>query len=118
MHKVMIHPASYENCRGAIDRAFELFPQEISGKTVVIKPNVLRISKAEEHIVTHPAILRAVIEKVEEQSPSRIVVGDNPGLHAYGDNRRSFAETGLLEAAGDYYVNLCVCRSGSMRFAL
>lgn len=27
MHRVMIHPASYENCREAVDRAFELFPQ-------------------------------------------------------------------------------------------
>ena len=99
MHKVMIHEATYENCRGAITRAFELFPQEIAGRNVVIKPNVLRISQADEHIVTHPAVLKAVIEEVEERSPARIVVGDNPGLHAYGDNLRSFEETGLLEAA-------------------
>ncbi|MEJ2447174.1 MAG: hypothetical protein P8Y37_04450 [Anaerolineales bacterium] len=52
MHQVMIHPASYENCREAIDRAFELFPQSIKGKKVVIKPNALRISEADEHIVT------------------------------------------------------------------
>jgi uncharacterized protein (DUF362 family) len=62
----MIHPETYENCREAVDRAFQQFPQDIVGKKVVIKPNVLRASRAEEHIVTNPAVLRAVIEKVEE----------------------------------------------------
>jgi uncharacterized protein (DUF362 family)/Pyruvate/2-oxoacid:ferredoxin oxidoreductase delta subunit len=106
MHRVMIHPATYENCREAVDRAFELFPQKISGKKVVIKPNVLRTSKAEEHIVTNPALLRAVIEKVEELSPAEIVVGDNPGLFNYGDNENSFEKTGLMAAAKGYYKNL------------
>ena len=74
MHRVMIHPATYENCRTAVHRAFEIFPQDIAGKKVVIKPNVLRTSKAEEHIVTNPALLQAVIKKVEELSPLTLVV--------------------------------------------
>ncbi|MBT8355460.1 MAG: DUF362 domain-containing protein [Desulfofustis sp.] len=106
MHKVLIHPASYDNCREAIDRAFELFPQPIKGKKVVIKPNALRISRADEHVVTHPAVLRAVVDKVEEFAPAEIVVGDNPGLHDYGDNYKTFEKTGLLEAAKGYYHNL------------
>jgi uncharacterized protein (DUF362 family)/NAD-dependent dihydropyrimidine dehydrogenase PreA subunit len=106
MYRVMIQPASYDNCQGAVDRAFENFPQEIAGKKVVIKPNVLRISNADEHIVTHPSVLRAVINKVETLAPSEIIVGDNPGLHAYGDNKLSFEKTGLMEAAKGYYRNL------------
>ncbi len=106
MHRVMIHPATYQNCRRAVDRAFELFPQDIAGKKVVIKPNVLRKSTAEEHIVTHPALLRAVIDKVEGMSPAGIVVGDNPGLVNYGDNEDSFEATGLMAAAKGYYRNL------------
>jgi uncharacterized protein (DUF362 family)/Pyruvate/2-oxoacid:ferredoxin oxidoreductase delta subunit len=105
MHRVMIHPASYESCRLAVDRAFELFPQRITGKKVVIKPNVLRSSTAEEHIVTHPSLLRAVVEKVEEMSPAALVVGDNPGLFSYGDNEISFEKTGLMAAAKGYYRN-------------
>ncbi|MEJ2039584.1 MAG: hypothetical protein P8X55_11710, partial [Desulfosarcinaceae bacterium] len=69
MHRVMIYPSSYETCREAVDRAFALFPVEIAGKSVVIKPNVLRSSSAGEHIVTNPSLLRAVVEKVEEMSP-------------------------------------------------
>ena len=102
----MIHPATYENCREAVDRAFELFPQNISGKKIVIKPNVLRTSTADEHIVTNPALLRAVVEKIEEMSPAEIVVGDNPGLFNYGDNENSFEKTGLMVAAKGYYKNL------------
>jgi uncharacterized protein (DUF362 family)/Pyruvate/2-oxoacid:ferredoxin oxidoreductase delta subunit len=105
MHNVMIHPATYENCREAVDQVFKIFPQKISGRKIVIKPNVLRISKAEEHIVTNPALLRAVVDKVEEMSPREIVVGDNPGLFNYGDNEKSFEKTGLMAAAKGYYKN-------------
>lgn len=32
MHRVMIQPASYDNCAEAVDRAFERFPLEMAGK--------------------------------------------------------------------------------------
>ncbi len=106
MHKVMIHPATYENVYRAVERAFEIFPIDLRGKTVLIKPNVLRASLAEEGVVTHPAVLRAVVEKVETMGPSSIVVGDNPGLLSYGANEESFRKTGLMEAADKYYRNI------------
>ena len=88
MSKVMIHPATYESVRPVVDRAFELFPLKLYGKTVLIKPNVLRASEASEGIVTHPAVLRAVVDKVETMEP--VVVGENPGLFSYGANEESF----------------------------
>ncbi len=106
MHKVMIHPADYGNVRDAVDKAFELFPQDLKGKTVLIKPNVLRSSKAEEGICTHPAVLAAVVEKVETMGPSSIVVGDNPGVVSYGANEESFRTAGLMDAAKGYYRNI------------
>jgi uncharacterized protein (DUF362 family)/Pyruvate/2-oxoacid:ferredoxin oxidoreductase delta subunit len=106
MSKVMIHPAAYDNVRSAVDRAFELFPVECQGKKVLIKPNVLRASEAREGIVTNPAVLRAVVEKVETMNPALIVVGDNPGLFNYGANEESFQKTGLMEAAKGYYQNI------------
>jgi len=106
MQKVMIHPATYDNVRQAVDRGFELFPLEITGKKVLIKPNVLRSSQANEGIVTHPAVLRAVVDKVESLGPASLVVGDNPGLFSYGANEESFRSTGLLEAAKGYYQNI------------
>lgn len=106
MSKVMIQPATYENSREAIDHAFDLFPLELKGKKVLIKPNVLRASKPDEGIVTHPSVVRAVVEKVESLSPASIVVGDNPGVVSYGANEESFKSTGLMEAAKDYYQNI------------
>jgi uncharacterized protein (DUF362 family)/NAD-dependent dihydropyrimidine dehydrogenase PreA subunit len=106
MSKVLIHPASYEGVREAIDRTFELFPLTVRDKKVLIKPNVLRASDAKEGICTHPAVLRAVVEKVETMKPAAIVVGDNPGMMSYGANEESFRQTGLLEAAKGYYRNI------------
>jgi uncharacterized protein (DUF362 family)/NAD-dependent dihydropyrimidine dehydrogenase PreA subunit len=106
MSKVMIHAATYENVCQAIDRVFELFLLKFKGKRVLIKPNVLRSSEAKEGIVTHPAVLRAVVEKVETMDPASIVVGDNPGLFNYGANEESFRITGLMEAAKGYYQNI------------
>lgn len=106
MHKVMIHPATYENVDSAVERAFELFPLKLEGKRVLIKPNVLRASEANEAIVTHPAVLQAVVEKVERLEPREIVVGDNPGVVSYGANEESFSKTGLMQAAKGYYRNI------------
>lgn len=106
MSKVMIHSATYENVHQAVDRVFELFPVDLKGKKILIKPNVLRSSKAEEGIVTHPAVLRAVVEKVEKMQPAAIIVGDNPGAFSYGANEESFKNTGLMEAAVGYYQNI------------
>jgi uncharacterized protein (DUF362 family)/Pyruvate/2-oxoacid:ferredoxin oxidoreductase delta subunit len=106
MSRVMIHPASYETVRQTVDRAFELFPLDLGGKKVLIKPNVLRSSETNEGIVTHPAVLRAVVEKAETMEPASIAVGDNPGLFSYGANEESFRKTGLLDAAKGYYRNI------------
>lgn len=102
----MIHPADYENVREAIDRAFSLFPLQLQGKKILIKPNVLRASEAKEGVVTNPAVLRAVVEKVESMVPASIIVGDNPGLFNYGANEESFKKTGLMEAAKGYCQNI------------
>jgi uncharacterized protein (DUF362 family)/Pyruvate/2-oxoacid:ferredoxin oxidoreductase delta subunit len=106
MSKVMIHPSTYENIQHAVDRAFDIFPLEFEAKRVLIKPNVLRASKAGEGIVTHPAVLRAVVDKVEIMGPASIVVGDNPGVRGYGANEECFKRTGLMEAAKGYYQNI------------
>jgi len=106
MHKVMIHSADYQNCRVAVARAFALFPQKVKGKKVLLKPNVLRAATPEEAVTTHPAVLAAVIEHLEELGAGEIVVGDNPGLMGYGANEACFEKAGLLAAAGKYFRNI------------
>ena len=106
MHHVMIHPATYDTVRSSIDRAFDLFPRDLKDKKVLIKPNVLRASDAAEGIVTHPAVLAAVVDKVETFAPASIIVGDNPGLFSYGANEAAFEQAGLMAAARGYYRNI------------
>ncbi|MEE9516918.1 MAG: DUF362 domain-containing protein [Candidatus Adiutricales bacterium] len=106
MHRVMIEPAGYSECGEAVDKAFSLFPLDIKNKKVLVKPNALRASEAGQGIVTHPAVVAAVVEKLEELEPKEIVVGDNPGMMSYGSNERTFRETGLMEAARGHYVNI------------
>ena len=102
----MLYPARYDTCRLAVDKAFEIFPLPVKGKKVLIKPNVLRASEAEEHVVTNPAVLLAVVEKVETMHPASIIVGDNPGIFSYGANEEAFKKTGLMQAAKGYYQNI------------
>ena len=106
MSKVMIERATYDTARAAVDRAFEIFPLPLRGKRVLIKPNVLRAATPEEAITTHPAVLRAVVEKVESLGPAQIVVGDNPGVVSYGANEKSFEMSGLIAASKGYYRNI------------
>ena len=106
MLQVMIHPATYGTVRAAVDRAFDLFPRDLKDKNVMIKPNVLRASDAAEGIVTHPAVLAAVVDKVESMGPASIIVGDNPGLFSYGANEAAFEQAGLMAAARGYYRNI------------
>ncbi|HSH69662.1 MAG TPA: DUF362 domain-containing protein [Deferrisomatales bacterium] len=106
MHRVLIHPATYETIRHAVDRAFEVLPQTLKGKRVLLKPNVLRAGGPEEGVTTHPAVLRAVVDKVEALGPAELVVGDNPGVFSYGANEEAFRQTGLMEAAKGYYRNI------------
>lgn len=106
MNSVLIEPASYDNIRPAVERAFDCFPLSLKGQKVFIKPNVLRASEAREGIVTHPAVLLAVVEKVKGMQPAQVVVGDNPGLFSYGANEESFWKTGLMEAAHGCYRNI------------
>ena len=49
---------------------FDLFPRDLKDKKVLIKPNVLRASEAGEGIVTHPAVLAAVVDKVAALAPA------------------------------------------------
>ena len=106
MHKVKIIDADYEHCRQAIDEVFKTFPMDVSGKKVMIKPNALRASEADQGIVTHPAVVTAVVDKVEKLGAASIAVGDNPGMMNYGDNEKTFKQTGLMNAAREYYQNI------------
>jgi uncharacterized protein (DUF362 family)/NAD-dependent dihydropyrimidine dehydrogenase PreA subunit len=99
--------SSYAACAQAVERAFAAFPLAIAGKSVVVKVNAIRTCDPDQSaIVTHPALLKAVISTLERLGPSRITVGDSVGTESYGNSGYVFATTGLAAAAGKYYRNL------------
>lgn len=105
--KVLVIESSYESCAEAVACVFAAFPQEIKGKNVVVKVNAIRACNPDrEAIVTHPALVKAVIDKLVTLKPRRIIVGDSVGTESYGKSRTVFDATGLTEAAGPYYRNL------------
>ncbi|MBE0556400.1 MAG: DUF362 domain-containing protein, partial [Proteobacteria bacterium] len=105
--KVVIMESSYETCAEAVEYAFASFPLAIAGKNVVVKVNAIRASDPDNSaIVTHPALLKVVIDKLETLGPKQILVGDSVGTESYGNSRQVFDTTGLRAAAGPYYRNL------------
>lgn len=106
MHKVLIAGATYQDCRKAVAQAFATFPLPIQGKRVLVKPNLVKAGEPEAGQITHPAILQAVVEKVEELGASEIMVGDNVGGSNYGRNKATFVEAGLMAAARGHYRNI------------
>jgi len=116
-HTVMLRQADYASCRTAVDSALQLFPLSFTGKKVLIKPNVLRRAAPEEAVTTHPAVVKAVIDRVLEDKPGALQVGDNPGVAGYGSNEDCFRTTGIMDAAGKHYVNISN-RSAALPFAL
>ena len=73
------------------------------GERVLIKPNMLSAKPAEAAVTTHPEVLRAVIELVQ-QAGGVPLVGDSPG---FGSARRVAERSGMLsviEETGAQFV--------------
>lgn len=105
--KVLVIESSYATCAEAVERAFAAFPREIKGKSVVVKVNAIRACNPDrEAIVTHPALVKAVVDKLATLEPRQIIVGDSVGTESYGKSRQVFEATGLAGAAAPYYRNL------------
>ena len=69
---------------------------DVSGKKVLLKPNILTDAPPEKAISTHPVFLEAVIRLVSEWGASKILVGDSPGIQGPNFTARL---SGLREAA-------------------
>ena len=54
----------------------------VTGKSILLKPNILSDAKPEDCITTNPEFVRAVIRLLKAQGASEIYVGDSPGLQS------------------------------------
>jgi uncharacterized protein (DUF362 family)/NAD-dependent dihydropyrimidine dehydrogenase PreA subunit len=105
--EVLIMDADYgdDSVDSAVEQIFERVPADVAGKTVLVKPNIAAPFKMERAVTTHPALVRAVVRALERRNARKIIIGDNPGATAYGINEKCARITGILDAAGDHYVN-------------
>ena len=100
--RVSIQPcADYD--QKAIDEAVRVacdqagFP-DARGKTVLLKPNILKGASPDQAVSTHPAILRAAIRYAKSRGAARVQVGESP---AFQVGTAAFKKSGLLEAAAE-----------------
>lgn len=74
---------------------------ELSGKTVLVKPNV--VSGKQHPSTTNPAVVAAVVELLREAGAARVVVGDMSALMTLtlGSTLGNMKKCGILQAARD-----------------
>lgn len=105
--KVLVIDTKYAELARHMETMFEFGKIDVTGKTVLIKPNLLFYTEPEQGLNTHPALLEALIEACEKRGASRIYLGDNAGQVMYGNSKAAFFESpGFGERLSKYYVNL------------
>ena len=60
---------------------FAFFP-DISGKRILVKPNLLKAATVDKAVTTNPEFLSAVLRFLWKRGAKRIVVGDSPGFQS------------------------------------
>lgn len=105
MSRVLVLEATYDAVGTALDRVLEEFPLELSGKRVLLKPNILGPYPPERHVTTAPEVVRALVERLRSRG-AEVTVGDNPGARGYGMVEKSARVSGILEASMGAYANI------------
>ncbi len=113
MSNVIIRKAEYHSLGPVIHEIFEQFPLNFANKKVFIKPNLVMAAPPEKAVTTHPAILRAVAEEVEQR-------GGTPWIGENGiDVQNLYRVTGVEEVCAPYLVNISkaatMCEIGGLR---
>ncbi|MDY3869110.1 MAG: DUF362 domain-containing protein [Pyramidobacter sp.] len=104
--KVLVVDTKYSQCASKMPEIFDFGGLDVSGKTVLIKPNLLFYTEPEQGLNTHPTLLKAIVEECERRGAKKVYLGDNAGQVMYGDSKSAFYESAGMEVLGDYYVNL------------
>jgi len=78
---------------------------DMTGKRVLLKPNILRDAPPERAITTHPEFLRAVIRLTREVGATQVLVGDSPGVHRSSFDGRTSGLREIVETEGAEWVD-------------
>ncbi|MEO0184788.1 MAG: DUF362 domain-containing protein, partial [candidate division WOR-3 bacterium] len=76
--KTKVYIKDAHDLRQTIEQAFEDFGlKDVKQRRVFVKPNMLRIGKPEECVITDPVVIESVVEYLMSNS-ANVSVGDNP----------------------------------------
>ena len=76
-------------------RELGIGPEQIRGKRILLKPNLLETAEGAAHIHTHPHVIRAAVEAMLQLGAAHVIVGE--GSAHYREIARIADETGLAE---------------------
>lgn len=76
-----------------------VLPEEIRGKRILLKPNLVETSLGAPHINTHPLVVRAAAEAFLKAGAARVLVAEGPG-HIH-DTLLVLEESGLAEVLAE-----------------
>ncbi len=76
-------------------RELRIGPEEIRGKRILLKPNLVETSRGAPHINTHPLVLRGAIEAFLHLGAAKVMVAEGPGHRR--DTLAVYEESGLAD---------------------
>jgi uncharacterized protein (DUF362 family) len=76
-------------------RELRVVPEEIRGKRILLKPNLVETSRGAPHINTHPLVLRGAIEAFLRLGAEKVMVAEGPGHRR--DTLAVYEESGLAD---------------------
>ncbi len=80
----------------AVQKLMELVPPpDVSGKTVLLKPNILYAKKPETACCTHPVVVGAAVKAFLTRGAKRVIVGESPGT---GNSALAGRVSGIYDA--------------------
>ena len=76
-------------------RELGVSPEELKGKRILLKPNLVETASGAPHINTHPLVLRGAIEAFLKLGASTVMVAEGPGHRR--DTLAVYEESGLAD---------------------
>lgn len=104
MSRVFIYETKELDVNDIIQDIFQQFPFELSGKKVLVKPNMLGPFEMERGVTTNPVLIEALVKYLIAKEAD-VIVGDNPGGQG-GGVINTAKKCGLYQASMGKFENI------------